>query len=180
MVTSAIGDYSPPTTYLPQEGSYFLAIEAGNADVWQEVSQTISLYQYDKISGWAAFDWRDYDDPLFSYVDGAKVELYDSAMNLVATLFSADGSGLPDYWDGSWLQWSYTATTAGNYTLVYAVRNTVDNALASRGYFDALTYTPYSPPPPPPAPIPEPATLSLLGLGLLGLARLRGVAGGRS
>ncbi len=153
------GNASAVTSYeylSPMEGSNFLSILAGDANKWYEVYQSIDLNTGDILSGYAAFDWDDNT----KYYDGAKVYIKNSSGVTIGTPWSENGSGHPDYWNGPWTSWSWTAPSSDKYTLVYGACNTIDTVGDSYGLFDAaqVDYV-----------VPEPATMLLLGSGLLGL-----------
>lgn len=146
--------------YTAVEGARFLVVGAGSANVWQTVSQTVSLQAGDELSGKAAFNWEDYNP----FLDGAMVQILDAAGAVVATPFFMDGNGHSDYFNSPWTAWSFTAGTTASYTLVYGARNTGDSSMASFGYFDAATVT---------SKVPEPMSLGLVALGLLGAGAAR-------
>ncbi|MCK4303006.1 MAG: PEP-CTERM sorting domain-containing protein [Candidatus Eisenbacteria sp.] len=145
------------TFYTPVEGSWFALLKTDGPATYTTARQSLSLPAGGWFSGHAAFDWRDYDP----YNDVAYVKIYDGSMALVATPWSESGVGHPDYWDGPWTPWSWTATAPDTYTLELGVANIGDSVLDSYGLFDANVGV-----------IPEPTTMLLLGLGLVGLSGL--------
>lgn len=161
VVNSHLTIYGGQTTYSPTEGKYFLAIQSGSANVWQTVSQMMNLSAGQKIKGYAAFNWGDYNP----YLDGVQVQVLNSLGAVVATPFYLDGTGLADGFNGPWTPWSFTAQTAGSYTLVYGARNTQDGGGPEQtyGYFDAAQASQ----------VPAPLSLALVGLGLAGIAASR-------
>ncbi len=151
VVTSHVGS---GTNYSPVEGSYFARLSAGAGEgVYTMLSQPILLTLGDTLSGYAAFDYRDYDP----FDDAAYVKVYDGLGNVVATPWYENGLAHPDFWDGPWTFWSWTAPSSGNYQLEYGVANFVDNGWNSVALFDGV--------------VPEPTSLLLLGAGFLALAR---------
>lgn len=158
VITDHIGDLG--VLYHPPERNYQLKIMGGGANVWQTVSQSVSLTAGQKLEGYAAFDWHDYAP----FYDETRVRILDSGLSELAVPYSHDGVGLPNYADHDVEYWSWIAPADGLYILEYSARNTLDGALTSVALFDSA--------------IPEPTTLVLALLGALGLsfrtaARLR-------
>ena len=114
------GDWGTPHTFLPFAGGSMLVISSGDADVWQTVTQTVSLGAGQTIGGFARFDWGDYYVGGTAFPDGVKVEILDGTSTSVALPFYYDGAiacpgtcgnatGLAGF-ETPWTAWSVTAS----------------------------------------------------------------------
>ena len=149
VVASHEGDSS---TYGPTDGSYFAELMTDAT-----ISQTISVAVGDILTGWAAFDFRDYHP----FNDNADVKIWQGA-TLLAVPWAEDGISRENYWDGPWRQWSWTSTVAGTIEVKFRVANTIDSAVDSFALFDGVAQES--------AGVPEPSTLlTFAGLGGMGL-----------
>jgi hypothetical protein len=140
----------------PVQGDFFADLYAGGGTgVYTTISQTFSLTSGETLSGEAAFLGHDY----FPFDDDAFVSIVGETDPI---LFSADIDAVGDFGNTEWTEWSFTAPTAGSYTLTYGVENIGDNDLSSEAIFDAPAATPDAT-----------STLILMNVGLLGLAGLK-------
>jgi hypothetical protein len=133
--------------FTPAYGKYLGFIQAGcGADVYCSLSQTFSLTAGETIKGVVGFQANDYL-PYNDYAD----------LNVNGTvLFTSDVAAVGDYGNTGWVPWSYTAASAGSYTLTLEVANNLDNALSSGAVLDSA--------------VPEPSTWAMMALGFAGLA----------
>jgi hypothetical protein len=140
-----------PYIWTPKTGTRFLRIGAGDSavDVWQTVSQNITLTAGDIIAGWAAFDWED-NNPRY---DGARVRLYQgpsATPTFEVKPFDVTGQSFPNpnppptylnYYDQPWTEWSWVCTADGVYTIELGVKNTYESRNGSFALFDAIAVT---------------------------------------
>lgn len=140
------------TAYSPTDANYMLRLKTDGSGSYTRAWQDVAMSAADVLSGWAAFDARDY----LPFNDNAYVDVYNSGGVWQAQPWYDDIANLGDYGDGPWTYWSWTAPVADTYRLRYSIANSLDSALDSYALFDA-------------APIPEPMTAILLGSGLVAL-----------
>lgn len=138
-------------TYTAPYGKYFAQLVSGQGTgVYTTLSQTIGLAANEYIEGSAAFlggDYLPYDDDAYVSIAGPGV------------LWKQSITSVGDYGDSGWNTWGWTAPSAGNYTLTYAVADQVDSALPSAALFDG--------------PVPEPSSMILGLMSLAGVLKLR-------
>jgi hypothetical protein len=147
-----------PWYYAPAEGSYFLALEAGDGDAPVTAVQTFHASAGEIIKGMAAFAGG--EEYGFFFNDKASVKVYDSN-NAVMELFyaSTESTGPAGY--TAWSLWTWIAPEDGAYTLEYAVINDIDYGGQSFALFDSAQA------------VPLPPSVLLLAPGLLGMLGLR-------
>jgi len=159
VVSSHTGDLEK--TYSPVYGDWFALLKTDGPGSACTISQSVSLTEGQTLSGWAAFDYRDYSP----YDDSAWVRVFDGTGSQVAQPWYLGGESVCDYYDGPWTHWSWDAPSAGTYTLEYGVVNDEESYCDSYALFDAEEGAG----PEPGDDSPEPATwLLLLATGALG------------
>jgi hypothetical protein len=154
--TDPYGFYS--WDYQPAEGSYLLALEAGDGDIPVTAVQTFHASAGEIIKGMAAFASGEEYGGFWN--DKASVKIYDSN-NAVMELFyaSTESTGLAGF--TAWSLWTWIAPEDGTYILEYAVINDVDFGGPSFALFDSAQA------------VPLPPSVLLLAPGLLGILGLR-------
>lgn len=144
----------------PLFGTYMAHLKTDGPGSYTTLSQSIFMGGGAMVSG--NVNWYDAElassQPAF-YNDNVAVQIYNSANALVSTAFYDQHSGNTTIVNG-WAPWSYTASAADTYKVVYKITNIGDSIVDSHAYFDGVK-------------VPEPGTLALLGLGLAGLGFLR-------
>ena len=149
--------------YLPQEGSYFAVLSGGGklTPAYTTLTQTFHMDIGDRLDGWAAFDARDQ----VPFNDNAAVAIQVVSNGSLTPLYSKSVAQVGDYGSSPWETWSFTAASAGDYTLALGVRNIGDNLLNSRAIFDH-SFTPHL--------VSDlGSTILLMGFGLTGVAGFR-------
>jgi hypothetical protein len=132
------------TIYSPVQGSYFAEIKTDGPGNFEMLSQTITLAAGQTLAGFAAFDYGDFHNPSnpSQFNDKARIEVLDGSMTVIATPWQVQGINVPEYWDGPWTAWSWTATTAGNYSLRVGIENSEFGTFDSFALFDAFVVVP--------------------------------------
>lgn len=159
LVTPSHNGSDDSVVYSPQEGNYFLRLQAGAADTVVNVYQDFSLFAGQSITGMAAFDARDYDP----YNDRAFVQIFEAGTDFSSTLWEASVLQDGNHVNAPWEEWRFTAETTGEYRLTYGVVNDDDALNSSYALFDARQEPV----------VPEPASMMLFATGLLGAAGSR-------
>jgi hypothetical protein len=148
---------SSGTTFNPTEGSYFLRLQAGDAEKAVKVYQLFNATQGEVLSSMAAFDASDY----MPYNDRAYVTFYDADGAFLDVAYYVDVNEVGDYGYKQWSKWIWEAPYDGTFRIEYTVKNAFDSDQSSYALFDASTA------------VPIPAAFWILGSGLLGLVGLR-------
>lgn len=129
-------------------GTWFGYVQSDQQDVYQTLTQVISLTAGQTVKGKVGFGTTDYlpfnDDGFFS-INGSNI-------------FAASVASVGDFGSSGWTNWSFTAPTTGSYTLQLGVRNRFDGGVPSFAVLDSSV-------------VPEPATwvMMIAGFALVGL-----------
>jgi hypothetical protein len=140
--TTAIGGFTPAT------GNWFGYVQSAQQGVYQTLTQVVTLGAGQVLKGKVGFsttDYMPYNDNGYFRINGQNI-------------FAASVSSVGNYGSTGWLDWSFTAPAAGNYTLRLGVRNQGDSAAPSYAVLDAGV-------------VPEPGTwvMMIAGFALVGL-----------
>jgi hypothetical protein len=161
--------------YAPVDGAW-LAVAPGGYETTASytssfptiIRQDVYLRAGDSVSGWAAFDARDFyfaegpNDFAFVHIGGDWV-WRESVETLAASCPPGECSEdrAPD---GPWTYWEWRAPADGDYTLSLGSVNSPDPLADSYALFDRIAVTA----------VPEPATILLLTIGLASMAKIGG------
>lgn len=136
VVTDHVGDNS--STYLPVEGTYFARLKTDGSGSSTTIKQTVLVGAGERLFGWAAFDYQDYDP----YNDYAYVQILDALGSVIATPWAEYGLDHPNYWDGPWTFWSWTSSVSQTVTVVLGIANEGDDQCDSYALFDGVGVVP--------------------------------------
>lgn len=148
--TSMLGSYNA------YQGKFFAYLYAGlGTGVYSTLTRSFTLKAGQTLAGHVGFEAQDYlpyDDDAYLSVNGTN-------------LFAASVGTVGDYGASGWRGFSFTAPTAGTYTLQLGVRNNLDNGFSSFAVLDDVSTSA----------VPEPATwaMMLAGFGAVGFALRR-------
>ncbi|MFH1657483.1 MAG: TasA family protein [bacterium] len=131
IATSYNGDQG--TTYTAVAGLYFARLKTDGPGSLTKATREVELLSGMKLTGWAAFDARDY----LPFNDYAQVRVLDGIGNELAKPWYADISLIGNYADGPWTQWEWIAPADGTYTLELSITNMGDSIQDSQALFDA-------------------------------------------
>lgn len=129
-------------------GNWFGYVATGPQNSNQTLTQVFALSAGQTLKGKVGFSTTDYnpfnDDGFFS-INGTNI-------------FAASVGSVGDFGSTGWVDWSFTAPTAGSYTLQLGVRNNVDGGVPSVAVLDSGV-------------VPEPSTwvMMIAGFALVGL-----------
>jgi hypothetical protein len=131
VVTSFNTPFAPFVTFNPVQGNFFALLKTDGSGNFTSVSQTFFACAGDEISGWAFFQTPEFPGV---FNDFAEVRILLGAA-LVATPYFASVNTTGDT---GWVNWSYTFTAPGTYTLEARVTNVGDNVEDSYMGLDAI------------------------------------------
>ncbi len=137
--------------YTAQHGDYFAYVDAGlGMDAFSTLSQTFTLQAGQTLTGFAGFKANDYlpfDDSAYLAINGSH-------------LLDWNVGSVGDYGSSGWTSFSFTAATAGDYTLELGVANHGDNSFPSTAVLDNVSLSA----------VPEPASWAMMlgGFGMVG------------
>lgn len=114
------------TDHSAPNGSKFALMESGTVNVYNTVSQSFAAQAGQTITGYAFFHTTDY----MPYNDDGRIVI-KSGGTIIATLFSSSVSQVGNYGQTNWVQWQYTFSQSGTYTLEAGVRNIGDSGVSS-------------------------------------------------
>ena len=122
--------------YDPVEGDRFALLKTDGPGSLTKAYQDFDIGAGQTLSGWAAFDYRDY----YPWNDCAQVRILQGG-TVIATPWDEHGNDHSNFWDGPWTSWSWTAPSNGTYTLELSITNSGDSFEDSYALFDAHVIT---------------------------------------
>lgn len=145
-------------TVTPYEGDYFAHIKTDGPGSYTTLVQQVSLQAGDVLQGYARYFDGEWAPSGLSpyYIDSGSLAILDSTNAVVSTPWSWSSAAAPSPQLSDWTYWSFTASTAGTYTLQFRLANGGDSGYDSHQYLDGVSV------------VPEPATLTLFALGIGG------------
>ena len=139
VTTGYQGEYPEAPSYISPRGSHFAVVLAGCQT--NTLSQTFTAAAGETLEGWSFFQSNDY----LPFNDSGSVTI--TGEGAPSTVFSSSVSEVGSYTGSTnWVQWAYTFSASGTYTISVALTNNRDCAEPSAVGF-VLGGEPTTPPP---------------------------------